>query len=163
MKHWFWRSVVGLTIVGAVAIVVLVLLPKPPIPGAIKKQLTSTLLVPKDSRFVVDRQSAKYDASLKLLTFNTAAFGQQVVISEQPSPDTFADIPDYYSKLVNGMNSYSDFDTAIGTVHLTRPLQLGGKQAAVLNAKGTLLFAKSASDLSDDQWRQFFNTFDFQH
>jgi len=163
MKHWFWPSVIGLAGLGIAAIVVLLLLPKPPIPGSIKKQLASTLLVPKDSRFLVDRQSAKYDASLKLLTFNTTVFGKQVVISEQPSPSTFTDIPDYYSKLVNGMNDYSDFDTAVGTIHLTRPIQLGGKQAAVLNAKGTLLFAKSATDLSDDQWRQFFNTFDIQH
>ena len=162
MNRWFWSGIIALTAAGAITVAVLLLLPKPPIPGPIKQQLTSTLLVPKNSRVAVDRQSAKYDTSLKLLTFNATAFGKQLVVSEEPTPDEFVDVPQAYQKVLDSMNDYSDFDTAIGSVHLARPSNLHGKQAAVLNAKGTLLFAKPAGDLSTDQWRQFFNSFDVE-
>jgi len=62
-----------------------------------------------------------------------------------------------YDKVVTSMNGYGKFDCDSGTVHLTRPKDLAGKQAAVMNAKGTLMFVKPASDLSEDQWRKLFN------
>jgi hypothetical protein len=158
MKKWYWRAVAGIFALGVIVVIVLLALPKPPIPGNIKQQLTSTLLVPQDSRFIANRQSVKYDSSLKLLTFNVAAFGQQLVVSEQPTPETFVDIPQVYQKVLDGMNDYYDFDVNIGSVHLTKPPQLKGKQAAVLNAKGTLLFAKPGSGLTQAQWQQFFNS-----
>jgi len=136
------------------------MLPKPPIPGPIKRQLTSTLILPNTSRYPVDRATTKYDAKIKQLTFNSTAFSQDVVVSEQPTPDSFTDVPQVYQKVLESMSDFADFDTGIGTVHLTRPANLGGKQAAVLNAKGTLLFAKPSSDLTEDQWRQFFNSVD---
>lgn len=157
-----WIVCGGVAVLGLAAIAVILILPKPPIPGPIKQELTSALLLPKDPRFTVDRQSVKYDHSLKLLTFDATAFGKQLVMSEQPTPGSFTDAPPAYQKILDTMNDYSDFDTAVGTVHLTRPETLHGKQAAVLNAKGTLLFVKPGSDLSSDQWRQIFKSFDVE-
>jgi hypothetical protein len=82
-----------------------------------------------------------------------------MVLSEQPTPDSFTDVPQVYDKVVDSMQEYQKFDVDVGTVHLTRPPSLNGKQAAVLNTKGTLLFAKPDKDLSEDQWRRFFNSF----
>ena len=150
-------------IVGTVLAVVLVisglfLAPKSAIPGTIKKQLTSTLLLPS-RQYPVERSSSKYDSSLKVLSFNVKSGANLIAMGEQPSPDQFVDVPQAYQKVLDGMNDYEDLDTAIGTVHLTRPDSLKGAQAAVLNAKGTLLFAKPTSSLSADQWRRFFNSF----
>jgi hypothetical protein len=133
-------------------------LPKSPIPGSIKLKLTSSLLLPSRARANIDRGSAKYDSSLKVLSFTGLVDGKNLVIAEQPTPEQFVDIPAAYEKVLGSMNDYSDFDTTMGTVHLTKPDELHGGQTAVLNAKGTLLFAKSASGLSTDQWRQFFNS-----
>ncbi len=146
----------GAVVIGGVVITVMLLAPKPPIPSRIKQQVVSTLFIPTGHNFVVDRESVKYDIQLKLLTYNVLESGTQVVVSEQATPDSFTDVPQAYQKVLDGMNDYLDFDVNVGSAHLTRPSQLGGKQTAVLNAKGTLLFAKPAADLPDDQWRQFF-------
>jgi hypothetical protein len=104
----------------------------------------------------VDRKTVKYDSGLKLLSFTASVGGISTVFSEQPTPDSFNDAPQIYDKVLERMNDYSKFDVVAGTVHLTRPSDLGGKQAAVMNTKGTLLFAKPDRDLSTDQWRRLF-------
>ena len=143
--------------IGAIAVTIMLLAPKNPIPGPLRAELTSTLFVPSGPEVAVDRSSAKYDKTTKLLSFTVAYAGAQLVISEQPTPSQFTDIPDVYTKLVDGLNNYESFDVSVGTVHLTKPKQLGGKEAAVLNAQGTLMFVKADVDRTSDQWRIFFN------
>ena len=159
MNRWYWRIIAGLSAAGIIAAVVMLTLPKPPIPGAIKQQLTSTLMLPNTSRYPVARSSTKYDTGLKLLTFDVTAFHSKLIVSEQPTPDQFVDVPAVYQKVLDGMSDYADFDVSLGTVHLTTSPQLHGGQTAVLNAKGTLVFAKPATGLSEDQWHQFFTSF----
>ena len=160
MKKWYLIGLGSFVAVGGLIIVGLLLGQKPPIPRPIKQQVTSTILAPKSSSFATDRESVKYSPNLKLLTFNVQTDTIKVVVSEQPTPENFIDIPQVYDKVVEGMGEYQKFDTAVGTVHLTRPKELKGKQAAVLDTKGTLMFAKPEKDLSDDQWRKFFNSLD---
>jgi hypothetical protein len=145
---------------GVIVIIVIIVLPnKPQIPPKIQQQLTFTLMLPESGQFKIDHSSIKYDDQLKVLSFTVAAFGKQVIVSEQPTPDSFTDVPAVYQKVLDGMNDYEDFDVNIGSIHLTVPPQLNGKQAAVLNTKGTLTFVKPSSALSNDQWRQFFTSF----
>jgi hypothetical protein len=153
-----WFNVAGggiLLIVIAVALII----PKAPIPDKVKQQVTSTILVPAANTAKIQPGTAKYDDKLKLLSYTTNFQGVNTIISEQPTPDSFVDIPQVYDKVVTQMGEYQSFDVDIGTVHLTRPSDLKGRQAAVLNTKGTLLFAKPSSDLTDDQWRKLFNSF----
>ena len=157
MKRLWWWIIGGVAVLGLITIVILLVAPKNPIPGPIKKQLTSTLLVPRGGGAVVDRASVNYDRNQKLLIFNVAYVGIKLVVSQQPTPDQFVDIPDVYTKLIDGLNNYSSFDSSIGTVHLTKPTQAHGGQWGVLNTKGTLMFVKPDKNLTDDQWRTFFN------
>lgn len=152
-----WLIFGGVTAVGLVVIVVMLLGPKPPVPAEIKRAVTSTILVPQARNVTVARESMKYDPQLKLLTYSAVAYGIKTIVSQQPTPESFIDIPQVYDKVVASMNEYKKFDTDSGTVHLTRPKDLGGKQAAVMNAKGTLTFVKPERDLSEDQWRKLFN------
>ena len=149
-------------VVGVVAIVVILLAPKSPVLPAITKQLTSTLLLPKGRGIQIDRGSVEYDNSKKMLIYNVAYADTKIVISQQPTPESFTDIPQVYNKLTDSMNNYLSFDVNMGTVHLTRPKELQGKQVAVFNAKGTLLFAKPDKNLSDDEWKRFFNQLQVQ-
>jgi hypothetical protein len=162
MKRWYWFSLAGVAGLGTVILIVIVLLPKPPISPHLQKQLTFTLFVPRSGQYYVNHDSAKYDSSLKLLSYVVPVQHNSVIVSEQPAPESFSDVPQAFRKVLDGMNDYSDFDTSVGTVHLTRPSSLHGRQAAVLDAQGTLLFAKPSEDLSKDQWRQFFNAFGVQ-
>lgn len=152
-----WLIMMGVTAIGLLVIIVMLLGPKPPVPAEIKRAVTSTLLVPKARDVAVNRESMKYDSQLTLLTYSAIAYGVKTVVSQQPTPESFIDIPQVYDKVVASMNEYKKFDTDSGTVHLTRPKDLGGKQAAVMNTKGTLMFVKPERDLSEDQWRKLFN------
>jgi hypothetical protein len=140
----------------ALAAPALWLLPRPSIPSQIRKQAAFTIFTPDSSEVEVQHESVKYDTNLKLLSYTVRLLDTHITMSEQATPDSFNDVPQAYEKVVAGMNTYERFDTILGTVYLTRPQQLAGKQAAVLNTKGTLLFAKPDNDLSADQWRQFF-------
>ncbi len=159
MRKWYWRVVGTVVGIGAVAALVLVLLPKPMVPSKTRQQLASTLILPTGKQFAVNRATVKYDSNLKVLSFTTHAFGGTLIISEQPTPESFTDVPAVYQKVTDQMNDYYDFATSLGTVHLTTPTQLSGKQTAVINAAGTLTFIKPSSNLSATQWRQFFTSF----
>src|SRR4051794_10749863 len=101
MKRLWWMIVIGVAGLGVVVIVILLLAPKNPVPGPVRKQLSSTLFVPREAGAEVDRQSVKYDGSQKLLTYNVTYAGTSLVVSEQPTPEQFIDIPDVYKKLVD--------------------------------------------------------------
>jgi hypothetical protein len=137
--------------------------PKPLIPKNIKNEVTSTIFLPKSPQVANDRSTVKYDNNLKLLSFQSTVFGVHSTISEQPTPQQFVDIPETYAKVLDSWNQYSSFDSAQGTVYLTKPKNNGNKQAAVMNSKGTLMFITPDKDLSGDQWRQFFNSLQIQN
>jgi len=131
---------------------------KPPIPGPIKRQVTSTILIPRGSGYLVDRESAKYADKDKLLTFKITKNDQPVAtITEQPTPDTFVDIPEFSAKFFQQAGEYKTFDSAVGTVHLLHPGK-GIKDAAAMNAKGTLMFVNPSVDMGEDDWRRLFQT-----
>lgn len=100
----------------------------------------------------------KYDPSAQILSFVATIDGATTTVTEQATPDSFNDIPQYYSRLIEEMNGYSTISTYNGNVDLTRPSDVNGDQVAVMNAKGVLMFVHVRSgSLSADQWRIFFN------
>jgi hypothetical protein len=104
--------------------------------------------------------TVKYDSKLKLLSYQSSAFGINTTVSEQPTPDSFNDIPAVYQKVLDSWKEYASFGNSNGTVYLTRPGDQNGKEVGVLNSKGTLMFIKADKDLSNDQWKQLFNNLD---
>jgi hypothetical protein len=129
------------------------------IPVNIKEQLDILVFLPKESGSLrIDRPTFKYDASLKVMSVVVGSYGIKNTVSEQPTPDAFNDIPGYYDKLTERLNTYANFDTELGRVYLTRPVELKGKQSAIMNGKGTLMFASPDKDLTSSQWRRFFNS-----
>lgn len=125
----------------------------------IKKQLSfSVLWTGENSPLQGNKKTFKFNEQEKLLSFiANDDGGNSVTISEQPTPESFVDIPQSYDKLIDSMHKYKTFDSAIGRVFLTRPDNLNGKQAAVMNSKGVLLFAKADTDIDDDTWVKLFN------
>src|ERR1019366_1869438 len=101
-----WLIVGSLAAIGLVVIVVMLLAPKPPVPAEIKSVVTSTIMVPQTRNVEVSRASMSYDSQLKLLTYTVVAYGVKVVVSEQPTPSSFIDIPQVYDKVVANMNEY---------------------------------------------------------
>ena len=148
----------SLVVVAAIGVGWLII-SRPVIPPDIKKQIDFLVLYPQgDSNIVVDRSTFKYDSQNHVLSFVVTCFGVKNTITEQATPDSFNDIPQYLDKVLQQLNSYSSFDTDMGKANLTHPSNLNGDQAAVMNTKGVLMFAHPVSTLTESQWRQFFNS-----
>lgn len=144
---------------GLLVLVVLLVAPKPAILPEIKRQISFSVYLPTARGVKIDANSVKYDKELKLLSFTLSHDGRSIVVSEQAAPDAFIDVPDYYAKVMAQMGEYKTFDVPEGTVHLTRPAELQGRQTAVLTSGGTLMFFKATTgDLSDDAWRSLLKT-----
>lgn len=131
-----------------------------PLPKYIIKEISFPVFYPtSQSPVIVNKSSFKYDSSTKVLSFIVTDAGQSITVTEQATPESFVDVPQVYTTLINSLNNYSSFDSLQGQVNLTYPKQFNNmQQSAVMNAKGTLMFAHDiASDLSNAQWQQFFN------
>jgi hypothetical protein len=98
-----------------------------------------------------------YDAASGVLTLSLKNADNTLVLTQQSSPQVFSDVPQQYARMLATMNQYAEVQTSFGTVALTRPKELNGGQAAVINKTGTLLFAKPTQDLNNEQWTEFFN------
>ncbi|HUD05657.1 MAG TPA: hypothetical protein VMR18_01895 [Candidatus Saccharimonadales bacterium] len=64
------------------------------------------------------------------------------------------------NSIIEKLNGYASFDSVDGTVSLTNPTEVKS-ETAVMNAKGTLLFAKSNGNLSENSWKLLFNSLDY--
>lgn len=157
MKRFWWLAGCLLGVAGIIGLI-LWLSPKPFMPKEMERDVTATVFVPDSPDAIAERETVKYDSKIKLLTYQLTIFGVSAVMSQQPTPESFVDIPQSYDKLAENMGSYKHFDTRDGVAHITRPKDMGGKQMGVLKSKGTLMFVKADKDLSDDQWQKFFNS-----
>jgi hypothetical protein len=159
-----------LIIIGGAAVLVVVVIwlvvayneSRAVLPSEIVKSVNYTVLVPGNAKkYPVLEESVKNDPASKVLSYSTTINNIKVVINQQAEPEAFTEPAaqvSIYQKLLENMKQYKDLHTDAGTVTLTRPTELQGGQAAVLNANGTLLFAQPTSDLSDADWQDFFNS-----
>jgi hypothetical protein len=129
-----------------------------PIPIAIQNKVSFPIFYPKPSKqVVIANNSFKYDKSKGQVIFNISYDKQNITFAQQSSPDSFSADPNFYQSLVQSLNGYASFDSIDGQVNLTLPNQTKD-QTAVMNAKGTLLFANSSGKLSQAEWKLLFNT-----
>lgn len=162
-NRWFIAVIIAVTVMVAGAASFYVLNPPPVFARSLVDAYPAVLLVPGKGAGEVVPQTPSYDDKLKQITYTVQYVGASIVVSEQPTPEAFVDVPAVYDKMVETMKTYASFDTDIGKVYLTKPDNLGGHQAAVINTKGTLLLAKTDRDLSDAQWRSLFARYIVQH
>lgn len=129
------------------------------IPQAILKQPGFQVFSydPEDSAWKIQGSQSSYDPKIGVLTLHFGSGTNSIILTQQTTPDTINDIPNYYAAFLGKLQQYAELHTTIGTVALTKPVELKGGQSAVANIRGTLMFAHPAQDLSNDEWQQFFN------
>ncbi len=126
-----------------------------PVPEAIVRQL-------KFSPFVFEEpivqggpamSDFKYDSEAQVYSYIVRPTNSQTItVSQQSSPPSFSEIPEQYTKLLDGLNRYSTIETVNGTVYLTRPKQ--SQQVAVMNERGVLMFARlNKGSLTNEDWK----------
>jgi hypothetical protein len=153
----FWWLILALIVLAGVGIWLIGWLMRPFIPGSIVRQSPFVLIYPHPSTAIIYQTSSfKYDANIKQFSFVVHYNNQDLVFSEQPAAPQFTDIKTYYSKFIGTLGGYASFNNTLGQVDLTRPSK-PGLETAVMVTNGTLLFAKSQKDMSEDAWRQLFN------
>ena len=132
------------------------------IPPGIKKQVSFNVFYPSpDPTVTVDSKSFKYDSQAKLMSYVITYVKTPVTIAEQATPQNFIDIPQAYDKLIESLSEYGSFQSYYDKVSLTHPKEFNGQQSAVMNSKGTLVFAHpTRGDLTEDQWKKLFNGFE---
>jgi hypothetical protein len=130
-----------------------------PVPRDIKKQTSFTVLETQaKTDWQISPKSVHYNKDVGLLTMTATSDIANLVITEQAQPDVFTDAPQVYPALLNKLNQYQDLHTSIGTVTLTHPKELKGGQTAVANLRQTLIFVRPSRNLTDAQWKDFFNS-----
>ena len=131
------------------------------IPSAIRRQANFAIFYPNPSKQIyILPSSFKYDTSLSQVAFAARFANRSITFAEQSSPDSFAATPTFYANFITKLGGYATFSSIDGTVSLTEPAQVNA-QTAVMNTKGTLLFAKSSNDMSENNWRLLFNSLSF--
>ena len=129
------------------------------LPPAIAQQVTHPVFMPgDDTTATVERPSINFQADADLLSYTaTLMSGAKIFVNQQPTPESFIDIPQAYDKLLGSLQPYANFESLNGKVTLTKPKELQGEQSAVMNTKGTLMFIRSDTEISQDDWRKLFN------
>ncbi len=133
---------------------------KNPLPTSIKSGISYKVIYPSKTA-QIDISSYQYQPSDKTLTFKVNASGKAIIFTEQPAPATLGSGSQVYYPAL-GIHPYAQFQTDLGPVALTKfyqsgTLELAG-QAAVLASGGTLLFANSKQSLSNDEWKNLFDS-----
>jgi hypothetical protein len=127
------------------------------VPHSIRSQANFAIFYPQPSRQItIQKKTFKYDQSLGQVSYIVSFDGQQLTFAEQSSPDSFSADPTFYPAFIQKLDGYAAFSSVNGRVDLTRPAQVQ-TETGVMNAKGTLLFAKSSGDLSENNWKLLFN------
>jgi hypothetical protein len=148
-------SAVGVLILVVVGLKVVL---RPAIPQSVISEAPFAIFYPKPGgHIMLQKDSYKYSPSTKQLSFVATYEGHRVVYGEQPTPDQFNDIPEYYPKLIEKLNGYGTVENMLGKFNLTRPTEVK-HQVAVAYIQGTLMFIQSDDDLSNDQWRRLLAT-----
>ncbi|MDL2342199.1 MAG: hypothetical protein QFB87_03935 [Patescibacteria group bacterium] len=130
------------------------------LPPAIASKVNFAVFYPANDKLVaVERKSISFNDQAGVLSYTGRLLGgADLYINQQATPESFVDIPQAYDKLIASLLPYGNFDTVNGRVSLTKPKELQGNQSAVMNAKGTLMFVRASSNITDSQWRQVFNS-----
>ena len=143
---------------------IILLKPNSPIPKDISSQLKfSPFLASGDAKVLGAVSDVSYSASSEVLAYNLNYDGVKMVVSQQPTPESFTDVPQVYDELLKKLNSQESFEVSIGKVSITLPTELKGGQTAVMNSKGVLMFVKPDKNLTRDQWRDFFSKLKLQN
>ncbi len=135
------------------------------LPKDVLNSANFTLFVPQqdhksDDAWNLVTLSAGYDKSSGVLSssYKQTSSDTTITLTEQSTPDAFNDVPQQYTHVLDALNEYAEIQTSFGTIGLTHPTELKGGQTAVVNKSGTLMFAKPSANLTNEQWKQFFNT-----
>ena len=159
-KDFAKLALIGLVILIGVLIYLSTIVSNP-LPGPMRSQINFRVIIPVSSSVKLNSTSYSYDLDNKILSFTGSFQNNLFTFTEQTSPEAVGtDSQPYYPAL--GIHSYAQFKIDLGTVALTKFWQSGtlipNGQSGILSSKGTLLTIHTDKSLSNQQWKNLFNT-----
>lgn len=132
-----------------------------PIPKTIKNQVAFKIIYPSTHLAQIDTSSYQYQSDNQILSFSASYANQTILFTEQRAPSSLgSDSQVYYPAL--GIHPYAQFKTSLGIVALTKFWQSGTLtpigQSAIMAARGTMLTTHTDKSLSNQQWKDLFDS-----
>jgi len=166
-RHKSRKKTLLIASVVAVAIAILFSLwlflihPDIPVPASIRQKAAFEIIYPSGKTARADSSSFNYQQSQQSLSFTVRAFDSDIIFTEQPAPENAGTGEGVYYPAL-GLHPYAQFQSKLGPVALARfyeskTLKPRG-QSAVLISRGTLLIAHTDRNLSNNQWKQLFES-----
>lgn len=147
-----------LVIAGVVAGISVFGMTNKPIPKGLTDKLEFVAYIPTGV-YSFNQKDVSYSDDTKVLSMSIKSKqGVVITLNQQATPEAFQEAPDYYQNLIEKLRRDKTLSTKLGEVYITRPVELKGKQTAVINYRGTLMFAEPSRELDDNDWRKFFNS-----
>jgi len=133
---------------------------KNPIPEVLRSQVDYKIIFPSNAS-TIDSNSYKFQISNQSVSFKVNNNNKTVVFTEQAAPNALnTGKQPYYPAL--GIHPYAQFSTKLGTVALTKFYQSGNYkpigESAVLSSNGTLVIANTQNNLSNNEWKELFES-----
>lgn len=132
-----------------------------PLPDNIKQSISYKAVYPSSKTATIKDNSYQYQSKDKVLSYKAQAFGTDIVFTQQPLPDNISTGEQVYYPAL-GIHPYAQFKSKLGTVALTKFWQSSNLepkgQSAVMAAENVLLIAHPDKALSNDQWKQLFDS-----
>jgi hypothetical protein len=157
---WGMAAVTALAFLTVAAIYIFVQRQNNPIPADIRKQISYKPVYPMGA---IGASVKKYDyqPNDKALVFNISYAGKSINVAEEPAPSTVGSGPQVSYQAL-GLHPYAQIASKLGPVALVKfykpsSLQQIG-EAGVLATNGTLVIAHSPAHLTNEQWKQLFDS-----
>jgi uncharacterized protein YggT (Ycf19 family) len=153
-----WLILIMAIIVCAVVVFFLLIRLHSEFPSSVSKRADFSIFYPsKETTINPLRSTISYDNQAGGVSYTVMVNNEHVVISEQSSPDIFNDGPVLQLKLQQS-HQFASLTSHLGEIALTKPTGLNDQVVAVLDVKGTLIFAHALQHFTSSQWIKLFNS-----
>ncbi len=129
-------------------------------PANIKERASFVIIYPKG--YSIDSKSWKYLTDTSSVEFTAKRDGYSVVFTEEKTPLEYQDDVAAYNRFIGSLRPRANFDVPLGSVSIANFVTAASYEivgeTGILNAKGTLLLAHPDTQISDDQWRNLFES-----
>lgn len=114
---------------------------------------------PKKTVVRVDGKSIRYNTAGQVTSYTAyTPSNNKLIITEQPAPDSVVHGKEGYQQLVDSLQRYDSLKSSHGTVYLTHPKELNGRQFAILRSQNTIIFIEPSQEISKSEWQKIFDS-----
>ncbi|HXR50370.1 MAG TPA: hypothetical protein VN778_05080 [Verrucomicrobiae bacterium] len=133
-----------------------------PVPSHIQQQAGFVIIYPDPRSYSYKNAGWNYTLKDGSVSFTVKKDGYSVAFNEQQTPLEYQNDVASYNRFIGSLRPSANFNVPLGTVSITNFVTAGDYQVVgktgILNSQNTLLLAHPDTDLTDNQWRDLFES-----